>query len=153
MRRAINTIPKDEYEALLKKAMQRMSKKFRSLSDGETSKMIEAENREDYKNAEMHDFNSRALMHMGDMYYKFYNPPCSIITEQGFMPNKWAKAREYANFMHKKVEEFHGRKCSPADIFYKKLDIEAAYVTGWEEAIEIVKKMPAEELEKFLKGE
>ena len=69
------------------------------------------------------------------------------------MSEKWAKAREYANFMHKNVEEFYGRKCSPADIFYKKSDITAAYVTGWEEAIEIVKKMPAEELEKFLKGE
>ena len=69
------------------------------------------------------------------------------------MPDKWAKAREYANFMHKKVEEFYGRKCSPADIFYKKSDIVSAFVTGWEEAIEIVKNMPVEKLEKFLKGE
>lgn len=69
------------------------------------------------------------------------------------MSDKWEKAREYANFMHKNVEEFYGRKCSPADIFYKKSDITAAYVTGWEEAIEIVKKIPEEELDKFLKGE
>lgn len=55
--------------------------------------------------------------------------------------------------MHKNVEEFYGRKCSPADIFYKKSDITAAYVTGWEEAIEIVKKMPAEELENLFIGD
>ena len=90
------------------------------------------------------------------LHYRNYNPEEVEIVEEKEkvdMSEKWAKAREYANFMHKKVEEFYGRKCSPSDIFYKKSDIAAAYVTGWEEAIEIVKKIPAEELDKFLKGE
>lgn len=69
------------------------------------------------------------------------------------MSDKWAKARDYADFTHKILEEFHGCKCAPHDCFYNKSDIRAAYVTGWEEAIEIVKNMQVEKLEKFLKGE
>ena len=44
MRRSINTIPKDEYDILLRKAVHRMVKKFRILSDEENSKMIKADN-------------------------------------------------------------------------------------------------------------
>ena len=42
MRRAINTIPKDEYKQKLMEGMQRMSKRFNLLADEEESKMIEA---------------------------------------------------------------------------------------------------------------
>lgn len=69
------------------------------------------------------------------------------------MSEKWAKAREYANFMHENIEKMYGKKCLKTDQFYKYNDIIMAYEQGWEEAIEIIKNMPAEELDKFLKGE
>lgn len=49
MRRSINTIPKDEYDILLRKAVHRMVKKFRILSDEENSKMIKADNQGNYE--------------------------------------------------------------------------------------------------------
>lgn len=72
MRRAINTIPRDEYNRLLREAMQRMSKKFSLLSDEEESKMRKAENQGSYEMAERYDFNARALRCMADMYYQIY---------------------------------------------------------------------------------
>lgn len=72
MRRAINTIPRDEYNRLLREAMQRMSKKFNLLSDEEESKMRKADNQGDYERAERYDFNARALRCMADMYYQIY---------------------------------------------------------------------------------
>lgn len=72
MRRAINTIPRDEYNRLLREAMQRMSKKFNLLSDEEESKMRKADNQGHYERAERYDFNARALRRMADMYYKIY---------------------------------------------------------------------------------
>lgn len=72
MRRAINTIPRDEYNRLLREAMQRMSKKFNLLSDEEESKMRKADNQGDYERAERYDFNARALHCMADMYYQIY---------------------------------------------------------------------------------
>lgn len=73
MRRSINTIPKNEYDELLRQAMQRMSKKFRTLQEEEESKMIKAENEGDYEAAEKYDFNVRALFWMSEMYYKYFN--------------------------------------------------------------------------------
>lgn len=72
MRRAINTIPRDEYNRLFREAMQRMSKKFNLLSDEEESKMRKADNQGDYERAERYDFNARALRCMADMYYQIY---------------------------------------------------------------------------------
>lgn len=72
MRRAIHTIPRDEYNRLLREAMQRMSKKFNLLSDEEESKMRKADNQGDYERAERYDFNARALRCMADMYYQIY---------------------------------------------------------------------------------
>lgn len=72
MRRAINTIPRDEYNRLLREAMQRMSKKFNLLSDEEESKMRKSDNQGDYERAERYDFNARALRCMADMYYQIY---------------------------------------------------------------------------------
>ena len=72
MRRAINTIPRDEYNRLLREAMQRMSKRLSQLSDEEESKMRKAENQGSYERAERYDFNARALRCMADMYYQIY---------------------------------------------------------------------------------
>lgn len=72
MRLAINTIPRDEYNRLLREAMQRMSKKFNLLSDEEESKMRKADNQGNYERAERYDFNARALRRMADMYYQIY---------------------------------------------------------------------------------
>lgn len=72
MRRAINTIHRDEYDRLLREAMQRMSKKFSLLSDEEESKMRKADNQGSYERAERYDFNTRALRCMADMYYQIY---------------------------------------------------------------------------------
>lgn len=78
MRRAINTIPRDEYDKLLREAMQRMSKKFRTLIDEEESKMMNAENQGNYDRAERYDFNARALRLMAGMYYHIYRKPNEI---------------------------------------------------------------------------
>lgn len=70
MRRAINTIPKKEYDDLKKYAALRMHRKIQRMADEEISKMREADNKGDSEKAEVHDFNSRALSHIADMYYE-----------------------------------------------------------------------------------
>lgn len=70
MRRAINTIPNKEYNELIKFAALRMHRKIQRLADEEISKMREADNKGDSEKAEVHDFNSRALSRMADMYYE-----------------------------------------------------------------------------------
>lgn len=70
MRRAINTIPKEEYDDLMRYAALRMHRKIQRMADEEISKMREADNKGDYEKAEVHDFNSRALSLMADMYYE-----------------------------------------------------------------------------------
>ena len=57
MRRTINTIPKQEYDDLMKYATLRMHRKIQRLADEEISKMREADNKGDYEKAEVHDFN------------------------------------------------------------------------------------------------
>lgn len=70
MRRAINTIPKKEYDDLMKYAALRMHRRIQRMADEEISKMREADNKGDFEKAEVHDFNSRALSRMADMYYE-----------------------------------------------------------------------------------
>ena len=70
MRRSINTIPKKEYDNLMKYAALRMHRKIQRIADEEISKMREADNKGDSEKAEVHDFNSRALSRMADMYYE-----------------------------------------------------------------------------------
>lgn len=72
MRRAINTIKKEEYNQLLKEAAQRMSKTFFRLCEEEDIKMREADDKGNFDKAEKHDFNARALMCMADMYYNIF---------------------------------------------------------------------------------
>ena len=70
MRRAINTIPKKEYDDLMKYAALRMHRRIQRMADEEISKMREADNKGDSEKAEVHDFNSRTLSRMADMYYE-----------------------------------------------------------------------------------
>lgn len=62
MKRAINTIPRDEYYKLLSKAASKMYKKICRLIYEEESMQMACENKEEYEKAEMHDFNARALL-------------------------------------------------------------------------------------------
>lgn len=61
---------------------------------------------------------------------------------------KEQKSREYANWLHKNLEEQLGHKCAPHDTYYKKNDIQQAFEVGWDEAlksqwIKIEDKLPA----------
>jgi hypothetical protein len=49
--------------------------------------------------------------------------------------SKEEKAKEYADYAHKHVEEFYGRKCAEHDFYYKKADVRLAYESGWDEAL------------------
>ena len=55
MRRAINTIKKEEYNQLLKEAAQRMSKTFFRLCEEEDIKMREADDKGNFDKAEKHN--------------------------------------------------------------------------------------------------
>lgn len=54
----------------MKYAALRMHRKIQRMADEEISKMREADNKGDSEKAEVHDFNSRALSHIADMYYE-----------------------------------------------------------------------------------
>lgn len=69
MRRAINTIPDAEYNRLLAKAAERMRKKISKMIDKENSLMVLSDNFEHYTEAEIHDFNQRALRRAIDALY------------------------------------------------------------------------------------
>lgn len=69
MRRAINTIPDAEYNRLLAKAAERMRKKISKMIDKENSLMVLSDNFEHYTEAEIHDFNQRALRMAIDALY------------------------------------------------------------------------------------
>lgn len=61
MKRAINTIPRDEYYELLSKAASRMRKKIYHLIEDEDSKSRHYKYNGDFEKAEEHDFNLIAL--------------------------------------------------------------------------------------------
>lgn len=71
MKRSINTISKEEYNALMNDACSRMRTRLLRLIDDEESKARFFEDREDFSKAEMHDFNSRALQ-------KAFNALCIV---------------------------------------------------------------------------
>lgn len=49
--------------------------------------------------------------------------------------SKEQQAKEYADWAHKLVEEFYGRKCAEHDFYYKKADVQLAFEAGWDEAL------------------
>lgn len=69
MRRAINTIPEQEYNRLLARAAERMREKIKKMIDQECTSMRLADNFEHYTEAEIHDFNQRALRLAMDALY------------------------------------------------------------------------------------
>lgn len=61
--------------------------------------------------------------------------------------SKEEKAKKYADYLHKNIEEFYGRKCDPKDAYYKNGDIVMSFVEGWDEAlksqwIKVEERMP-----------
>lgn len=72
MRRALNTIPRDEYNELLYEALVRMNRRLRAMSDEESSKARTAENKGDYEKAEKHLFNSLAFNIYEKAFYQFH---------------------------------------------------------------------------------
>lgn len=48
---------------------------------------------------------------------------------------KEQKSREYANWLHKNLEEQLGHKCAPHDMYYRRGDIQQAFEFGWDEAL------------------
>lgn len=61
MRRGINTIPGNEYYELLSEEARRMRRKISRLMQEENSMRMACEDKEEYEEAEMHDFNERVL--------------------------------------------------------------------------------------------
>ena len=55
--------------------------------------------------------------------------------------NKEDKAKEYADWLHKNVEEFYGRWCDPKDMYYKNGDIRMAFEAGWDACLEQIKQV------------
>lgn len=49
---------------------------------------------------------------------------------------KEQKAKEFSEWLHKEIEEYTGLKCEAKSIQYHNGDIEYAYMTGWEGALE-----------------
>lgn len=50
--------------------------------------------------------------------------------------NKKECAKQYADLMHKKCEALHGHQCAKSDMYYRNADIQLAFETGWEQALE-----------------
>lgn len=54
------------------------------------------------------------------------------------MGMKENKSKEYANWLHKNLEEQLGHKCAPHDMYYRRGDIQQAFEVGWNEALKWV---------------
>ena len=83
MKRAINTIPRNEYYELLSEAASRMRKKINRLIVEEESMQMVCENREEYEKAERHDFNAMALLIALDAITKSLNQFRKEINHEG----------------------------------------------------------------------
>lgn len=64
------------------------------------------------------------------------------------MKTKENKSREYANWLHKNLEELLGHECAPHDMYYRRGDILQAFDVGWDEALKsqwvmVEDKLPA----------
>ena len=62
---------------------------------------------------------------------------------------KEQKAKEYADWAHRLVEGFYGRKCAEHDFYYKKADVQLAYETGWDEALRSILVDASKELPEY----
>lgn len=49
--------------------------------------------------------------------------------------SKEQKSKEYANWLHKNLEEQLGHKCAKHDMYYRNGDIQQAFEVGWDEAL------------------
>lgn len=51
------------------------------------------------------------------------------------MSKKEEKAKEYAAWLHKEIEEYYGQICDTKDMYYKNGDIRVAFEDGWDYAL------------------
>lgn len=49
--------------------------------------------------------------------------------------SKEQKSKEYADWLHKNLEEQLGHKCAKHDMYYRNGDIQQAFDVGWDEAL------------------
>lgn len=61
------------------------------------------------------------------------------------MSKKEEKSREYADWLHKNLEEQLGHKCAPHDMYYRRGDILQAFEVGWDEAINYLHSLSVRE--------
>lgn len=65
------------------------------------------------------------------------------------MSKKEQKAREYADWLHKDLEEQLGHKCTPHDIYYRRGDIINTFEVGWDEALKNILVDASKELPEY----
>lgn len=65
------------------------------------------------------------------------------------MDKKEEKAKQYADWLHKEVEEYHGKKCNPKDMYFRNGDISLAFETGWDEALKQILVDASKELPEY----
>lgn len=57
------------------------------------------------------------------------------------MGTKERKAKKYADWLHKEIEEFYGKKCDPKDMYYRNGDIRMAFEAGWDACMKHLAEM------------
>lgn len=65
------------------------------------------------------------------------------------MGTKEKLAKEYAEWLHKEVEEYYGQSCKRADMNYRYDDIEEAFLKGWDAAVDYLAKLPFDKMLKY----
>lgn len=65
------------------------------------------------------------------------------------MSNKEEKSKEYADWLHKNLEEQLGHECAPHDMYYRRGDIQQAFEVGWDEALKSILVDASKELPEY----
>lgn len=52
------------------------------------------------------------------------------------------KQKKYADWLHKEIEEFYGKKCDPKDMYYRNGDIRMAFEEGWDACMKHLAEIP-----------
>lgn len=65
------------------------------------------------------------------------------------MSKKDEKSKEYADWLHKNLEEQLGHKCAKHDMYYRNGDIHQAFESGWDESLKSQWIIPSDRLPKL----
>lgn len=65
------------------------------------------------------------------------------------MSKKEEKSKEYADWLHKNLEEQLGHKCAKHDMYYWNGDIQQAFEIGWDEALSSILVDASKELPEY----